>query len=258
MNDIATKKMAFNLQSTEQLRSFLGTAIASAKGNEKAALRTIKDILEETPILKNQNLLDTQKSKQLREGLDSVRQDYKTFKREIESDPVFKDIFSGKEIKPNFFETKILNKTSKDLKNFMNKLTSNERQIISNNFMAVLKDKVVQNGKVNIEKLSRYLKDEQRLKVLLNDEQILKLKAIKDVAQTEKYMSTFTQQRANKSVLDQNANVFLKKLQQISKIPIKTVDLLKRPSLLEETSQNTNKNYVPTFSLLEKLKENEQ
>jgi len=171
---------------------------------------------------------------------------------------VFKDIFSGKEIKPNFFETKILNKTSKDLKNFMNKLTSNERQIISNNFMAVLKDKVVQNGKVNIEKLSRYLKDEQRLKVLLNDEQILKLKAIKDVAQTEKYMSTFTQQRANKSVLDQNANVFLKKLQQISKIPIKTVDLLKRPSLLEETSQNTNKNYVPTFSLLEKLKENEQ
>lgn len=258
MNDIATRKMTFNLQSTEQLRSFLGTAIAGAKGNEKAALRTIKDILEETPILKGQNLLDTQKSKQLREGLDSVRQDYKAFKREIESDSVFKDIFSGKEIKPNFFETKILNKTSKDLKSFMNKLTSNERQMISDNFMAVLKDKVVQNGKVNIEKLSRYLRDEQKLKVLLNDEQILKLKAIKDVAQTEKYMSTFTQQRANKSILDSQKNSFFKILRNISSTPTKAVDLLKRPSLLEDTSQNINKNYIPTFSLLEKLKENEQ
>lgn len=258
MNDIATRKMPFNLQSTEQLRSFLGTAIASAKGNEKAALRTIKDILEETPILKGQNLLDTQKSKQLREGLDSVRQDYKAFKREIESDSVFKDIFSGKEIKPNFFETKILNKTSKDLKSFMNKLTSNERQMISDNFMAVLKDKVVQNGKVNIEKLSRYLRDEQKLKVLLNDEQILKLKAIKDVAQTEKYMSTFTQQRENKSILDSQKNTFFKMLRDISKTPTKAVDFLKTPSLLEETSQNINKNYIPTFSLLEKLKENEQ
>lgn len=258
MNDIATRKMPFNLQSTEQLRSFLGTAIASAKGNEKAALRTIKDILEETPILKGQNLLDTQKSKQLREGLDSVRQDYKAFKREIESDSVFKDIFSGKEIKPNFFETKILNKTSKDLKSFMNKLTNNERQMISDNFMAVLKDKVVQNGKVNIEKLSRYLRDEQKLKVLLNDEQILKLKAIKDVAQTEKYMSTFTQQRANKSILDNQKNTFFKMLRNISSTPTKAIDLLKRPSLLEETSQNINKNYIPTFSLLEKLKENEQ
>ena len=140
----------------------------------------------------------------------------------------------------------------------MNKLTSNERQMISDNFMAVLKDKVVQNGKVNIEKLSRYLRDEQKLKVLLNDEQILKLKAIKDVAQTEKYMSTFTQQRANKSILDSQKNSFFKILRNISSTPTKAVDLLKRPSLLEDTSQNINKNYIPTFSLLEKLKENEQ
>jgi hypothetical protein len=246
MNDIATNKMPLTLENQEQLRRFLGTAINSAKGNEKGALRTIRGVLDETPLTKDQRLISSDSAKQLRTELDSVRKDYKDFMKSIDSDPIRKDIFRGKEVTPTFFTNKVLNKTPEELQKFYKSLSFKEKNEFRNNYMNVIKDKIVTGDTININNFDKILNNPKKLQGIFNSEEIMMLKAMRDVAKYEKFAS----EAKRRAIIPQEAGSsrVVMALRRLAPLVQRDPFNVQR-GLLEQTPTQLSP-VAPTFSLL--------
>jgi len=246
MNDIATGKVPLTLQSQEQLRRRLGEDIMKAKGSEKSALRTIREVLDETPLQKDQRLISSDAANQLRKELDSVRADYKKFKQSIDSDPVRKEIFKGKEISPTFFTNKVLNKTPEALSKFYNSLPAKEKIAFKNNYINVIKNKIVTGDTININNFDTILNNPKKLQAVFNSSEIMMLKAMRDVAKYEKFAS----QAKRRAVIPQEAGSsrVVMGLRRIAPLVQRDPFNVQR-GLLEQTPTQLSP-VAPTFSLL--------
>lgn len=246
MNDIAIGKTPLTLQSQEQLRRRLGEDIAKAKGSEKSALRTIREVLDETPLQKDQRLISSDAANQLRKELDSVRADYKKFKQSIDSDPVRKEIFKGKEISPTFFTNKVLNKTPEALSKFYNSLPAKEKIAFKNNYINVIKNKIVTGDTININNFDTILNNPKKLQAVFNSSEIMMLKAMRDVAKYEKFAS----QAKRRAIIPQEAGSsrIVMGLRRLAPFFQKDPFNVQR-GLLEQTPTQLSP-VAPTFSLL--------
>jgi hypothetical protein len=246
MNDIAIGKTPLTLQSQEQLRRRLGEDIAKAQGSEKSALRTIREVLDETPLQKDQRLISSDAANQLRKELDSVRADYRKFKQSIDSDPVRKEIFKGKEISPTFFTNKVLNKTPESLSKFYNSLPAKEKIAFKNNYMNVIKNKIVTGDTININNFDTILNNPKKLQAVFNSSEIMMLKAMRDVAKYEKFAS----QAKRRAIIPEEAgqSQLLKIARKIAPFAQKDPFNVQR-GLLEQTPTQLSP-VAPTFSLL--------
>ena len=59
----ATGVNTLTLASREMLKTRLGEKIAGATGGEKSAYKEIRNVLDETPLLKNQTMIETKNGK---------------------------------------------------------------------------------------------------------------------------------------------------------------------------------------------------
>ena len=186
INSFAQGTNKLTLSNREQLKTRLSEKIAGSKGGEKSAYKEIRNVLDETPLIKNQRFLETETGKNLRLELDSVRNDYKKFMQSLAKDNVRNYVYKGKEIKPNFFTSTVLNKTPLELRKFYNTLTKNEQINFKNNYLGVIKNKIVSNDLIKTNALDEILNNTKKLEVVFNKNEILKLKAIRDTAKYEK------------------------------------------------------------------------
>tara|TARA_B110000285_G_scaffold214844_1_gene260643 strand:+ start:2202 stop:4235 length:2034 start_codon:yes stop_codon:yes gene_type:complete len=190
INLFASGKEKLTLESVEMLKKNLGRKIAGSTGGEAAAYKTIRNVLDETPLIKNQRIILNDKQKLLIKELDSVRADYKAFKQSLGKDDVRNFVSKGNEIKPNFFETKVLNKTPSELSKFFNSLPNSQKLNFKNNYLNVIKNKIMSGDSINTNKLTEILNNPKKLGVVFSKQEIMKLRAIRDTAKYEKNIST--------------------------------------------------------------------
>lgn len=190
INSFAQGLNKLTLSSREMLKTRLGEEIAGSKGGAKAAYKEIRNVLDETPLIKNQRLIMNDKQKLLIKELDSVRADYKAFKQSLGKDDVRNFVSKGNEIKPNFFETKVLNKTPSELSKFFNSLPNSQKLNFKNNYLNVIKNKIMSGDSINTNKLTEILNNPKKLGVVFSKQEIMKLRAIRDTAKYEKNIST--------------------------------------------------------------------
>ena len=186
VNSFALGVNKLSLSNREQLKSRLSENIASSSGGERAAYKEIRNVLDETPLMKNQRFIETEAGKNLRTELDSVRNDYKQFMQSLEKDSIRSYVYKGNEIKPNFFTTTVLNKTPLELRKFYNTLTKTEQINFKNNYLGDIKNKIVSGDSINTNVLDKILNNPKKLEVVFSKNEILRLKAIRDTAKYEK------------------------------------------------------------------------
>ena len=114
----------------------------------------------------------------------------KAFKQSLGEDDVRNFVSKGNEIKPNFFETKVLNKTPSELSKFFNSLPNSQKLNFKNNYLNVIKNKIFSGDTINTNKLTEILNNPKKLGVVFSKQEIMKLKAIRDTAKYEKNIST--------------------------------------------------------------------
>tara|TARA_R110000765_G_scaffold418049_1_gene521184 strand:- start:51 stop:2057 length:2007 start_codon:yes stop_codon:yes gene_type:complete len=190
VNSFALGVNKLSLSNREQLKSRLSENIASSSGGERAAYKEIRNVLDETPLMKNQRFIETEAGKNLRTELDSVRNDYKQFMQSLEKDSIRSYVYKGNEIKPNFFTTTVLNKTPLELRKFYNTLTKTEQINFKNNYLGDIKNKIVSGDSINTNVLDKILNNPKKLEVVFSKNEILRLKAIRDTAKYEKNIKT--------------------------------------------------------------------
>ena len=111
INSFATGVNTLTLANREQLKRNLGKKIASSSGGEKAAYKEIRNVLDETPVIKNQRMIETKEGMNLRQELDDIRVDYKNWIRGIQNDKLRNSVYkwgSVGEIPANWFSNNVL------------------------------------------------------------------------------------------------------------------------------------------------------
>jgi len=189
INSFATRLNTLNLASREQLKRRMGEEIASSSGGEKAAYKEIRNVLDETPLLKNQRMIETKDGKFLRQELDDVRLDYKNWIRGIQNDKLRNSVYKWGtvgEIPANWFSTSVLNRNPKQFKQFYDSLTKNQKLDFKNNYLGEIKSKIMSGDKINTNALDKILNSPKKLAAVFSPDEIQTLKSIRNVSKYEK------------------------------------------------------------------------
>lgn len=189
INSFATGVNTLNLASREQLKRNLGEKIAGSKGGEKAAYKEIRNVLDETPLLKNQRMIETKKGKDLRQELDNIRIDYKNWIRGIQNDKLRNSVYkwgSVGEIPANWFSNNVLNRNPKEFKQFYDSLTKKQKMDFKDNYLGEIKQKIMSGDNINTNALDRILNSPKKLSAVFSPDEIQTLKSIRNVAKYEK------------------------------------------------------------------------
>ena len=189
INSFATGVNTLTLANREQLKRNLGKKIASSSGGEKAAYKEIRNVLDETPLLKNQRMIETKEGMNLRQELDSVRLDYKNWIKGIQNDKLRNSVYkwgSVGEIPANWFSNNVLNRNPKEFKQFYDSLTKNQQIDFKNNYLGEIKQKIMSGDNINTNALDKILNSPKKLSAVFSPDEIQTLKSIRNVAKYEK------------------------------------------------------------------------
>ncbi len=189
INSFATGVNTLTLANREQLKRNLGKKIASSSGGEKAAYKEIRNVLDETPLIKNQRMIETKEGKNLRLELDRVRLDYKNWIRGIQNDKLRNSVYkwgSVGEIPVNWFSNNVLNRNPKEFKQFYDSLTKRQKMDFKDNYLGEIKQKIMSGDNINTNALDKILNSPKKLAAVFSPEEIQTLKSIRNVAKYEK------------------------------------------------------------------------
>ena len=189
INSFATGVNTLTLANREQLKRNLGKKIASSSGGEKAAYKEIRNVLDETPLIKNQRMIETKEGKNLRLELDSIRLDYKNWIRGIQNDKLRNSVYkwgSVGEVPVNWFSNNVLNRNPKEFKQFYNSLTKKQQMDFKDNYLGEIKQKIMSGDNINTNALDKILNSPKKLAAVFSPDEIQTLKSIRNVAKYEK------------------------------------------------------------------------
>lgn len=253
INSFATGVNTLTLANREQLKRNLGKKIASSSGGEKAAYKEIRNVLDETPIIKNQRMIETKEGINLRKELDDIRIDYKNWIQGIQNDKLRNSVYkwgSVGEIPANWFSNNVLNRNPKEFKQFYDSLTKNQQIDFKNNYLGEIKQKIMSGDNINTNALDKILKSPKKLSAVFSPDEIQTLKSIRNVAKYEKNIK-------GRNAIERSFAPEQSKIKSI----INTVNPLK--ALLPKNnfynvekgllSPDTNKSTIPAMPLYESL-----
>ena len=256
INSFATGVNTLTLANREQLKRNLGKKIASSSGGEKAAYKEIRNVLDETPVIKNQRMIETKEGMNLRQELDDIRVDYKNWIRGIQNDKLRNSVYkwgSVGEIPANWFSNNVLNRNPKEFKQFYDSLTKSQQIDFKNNYLGEIKQKIMSGDNINTNALDKILNSPKKLSAVFSPDEIQTLKSIRNVAKYEKNIK-------GRNAIERSFAPEQSKIKSI----INTVNPLK--ALLPKNnfyniekgllSPDTNKSTIPAMPLYESLLEN--
>ena len=256
INSFATGVNTLTLDNREQLKRNLGKKIASSSGGEKAAYKEIRNVLDETPVIKNQRMIETKEGMNLRQELDDIRVDYKNWIRGIQNDKLRNSVYkwgSVGEIPANWFSNNVLNRNPKEFKQFYDSLTKNQQIDFKNNYLGEIKQKIMSGDNINTNALDKILNSPKKLSAVFSPDEIQTLKSIRNVAKYEKNIK-------GRNAIERSFAPEQSKIKSI----MNTVNPLK--ALLPKNnfyniekgllSPDTNKSTIPAMPLYESLLEN--
>ena len=250
INSFATGVNKLTLANREQLKRNLGKKIASSSGGEKAAYKEIRNVLDETPLIKNQRMIETKEGINLRQELDSVRLDYKNWIRGIQNDKLRNSVYkwgSVGEIPVNWFSNNVLNRNPKEFKQFYDSLTKNQKMDFKDNYLGEIKSKITSGDNINTNALDKILKSPEKLAAVFSPDEIQTLKSIRNVAKYEKNIKGRNAIEKDFSLPKSNLNKFTNAVNPLK--PRNNFYNVEKGLL----SPNTNKSTIPAMPLLESL-----
>lgn len=254
INSFATGVNTLTLASREMLKTRLGEKIAGATGGEKSAYKEIRNVLDETPLLKNQTMIETKNGKALKQELDDVRLAYKNWIRGIQNDKLRNSVYKWGtvgEIPANWFSTSILNRNPKEFKQFYDSLTKNQKLDFKDNYLGEIKSKIMVGDNINTNALDKILNSPKKLAAVFSPDEIQTLKSIRNVAKYEKNIKgknaierSFAPQQSTIGRLYDKVGSAINPLKPRNNFYNVEKGLL---------SPNTNKSTIPAMPLLESL-----
>ncbi len=190
LNDIKTGKVVLDVNEAAQIKTLLATAMRStADGNVKAALRIVREQIENANLLPNQKLGKAA----LKAEKEARRYTYE-YKKLIDSIPALKQLNNSRAVvnQDTFFEKIIMRSTGDELEKTFKILDPSFKQAVKNNVIAYLKSKA-SGGRPNeianlsgstLQKELRNLGN-KKLNLIFTKAEIAKLKSIGNVASYE-------------------------------------------------------------------------
>lgn len=206
VNDFATGKVPFNVNSAEQLKTILATAQrGSQDGNVKAAIGLVREALDSTPLLPGagsaqiaspnalpSNVPAQQVGREAIDAFNKARAATRTFKQQIENTPALKAVVDG--IEPDkFFDRHVMGANVADLRKTVNILRLQSPEAVAGiraQVLESLKDKALSGASDEVGNFSqaafnkavKQLGDERMLAAGLSPADIAQLKLIGRVA----------------------------------------------------------------------------
>jgi len=190
LNDIKTGKVVLDVNEAAQIKTLLATAMRStADGNVKAALKIVREQIENANLLPNQKL-----GKAALEAEKKARKYTYEYKKLIDSVPALKQLNNSRTAinQDTFFEKIIMRSTGDELEKTFKLLDPAFKESIKQNVIAHLKSKA-SGGRPNeiatlsgstLQKELRNL-GSKKLNLIFTKEEIAKLKSIGNVASYE-------------------------------------------------------------------------
>jgi hypothetical protein len=190
LNQISTGKIPLTVDVAEQIKTQLATAQRSASdGNVRAALGTMRDALDNTPLETNQKL-----GRDAIDAFNAARTANREFKQLQDQNPFLKKVIEG--VEPDkFFEQQIINQPASQVKKLLQFVEVNDRELIKNQLVAYIKDKATGGQADDVARLSgirmtQALKSigKDKLEAIFTKEELAQLRAVANVARYEQVL----------------------------------------------------------------------
>ena len=190
LNQISTGKIPLTVDVAEQIKTQLATAQRSASdGNVRAALGTMRDALDNTPLETNQKL-----GRDAIDAFNAARTANREFKQLQDQNPFLKKVIEG--VEPDkFFEQQIINQPASQVKKLLQFVEVNDRDLIKNQLVSYIKDKATGGQADDVARLSgirmtQALKSigKDKLEAIFTKEELAQLRAVANVARYEQVL----------------------------------------------------------------------
>ena len=189
VNDFATGKVPFNVQSKVQFQSIVSNAMmGAADGNTRAALKVVRDALENVPLKAGQQF--GEEANQAFKDATRYTYNYKKLQEQV---PALKAVAEGAS-PDNFFNKYIMGSDAPTFKKTYEQLDPASQQIVKENIVGFIKNKATGGATDEVAKISGSQLDKaiaqlgiKKLNTVFTPEELVQLKAIRNVAKLEQF-----------------------------------------------------------------------
>ena len=189
VNDFATGKVPFNVQSKVQFQSIVSNAMMGATdGNTRAALKVVRDALENVPLKAGQQF--GEEANQAFKDATRYTYNYKKLQDQV---PALKAVAEGAS-PDNFFNKYVMGTDAPTFKKTYEQLDPESQKVVKDNIVGFIKNKATGGATDETAKISGSQLDKaiaqlgiKKLNTVFTPEELVQLKAIRNVAKFEQF-----------------------------------------------------------------------